>query len=141
MADLFSSSPNVQVAPRPAGSDDASSQALAEALSSSMVLLRVLVFALVLAFVFSCVFTVKPNEAAIVLRFGRPRGVGEEAVLKQGLHWALPRPIDEIVKIPIGESLVVRSSLAWYQVDPAQEIEGKLPDATPSLRPGVDGMS
>lgn len=139
MADLFSSSPNVQVAPRPAGSDDASSQALAEALSSSMVLLRVLVFALVLAFVFSCVFTVKPNEAAIVLRFGRPRGVGEEAVLKQGLHWALPRPIDEIVKIPIGESLVVRSSLAWYQVDPAQEIEGKLPDATPSLRPGVDG--
>lgn len=139
MAELFTQPPEVRVAPRPAGSDDASSQALSEALGSSMVLVRILLVALLAAFVFSCVFTVKPNEVAIVLRFGQPRGSGSDAVLKQGLHWALPRPIDEIVKIPIGESLVVRSTLAWYQIDPALEATGKLPDATASLRPGVDG--
>lgn len=139
MADLFSTPPGPQISPRPFGSDDASSQALAEALSSSMLLVRLLLIALLVAFVFSCVFTVKPNEAAIVLRFGAPRGVGEEAVLHQGLHWALPRPIDEIVKVPVGESLVVRSTLAWYELDPALEVAGKLPEATSSLRPGVDG--
>ncbi len=139
MADLFSMSPEVRVSPQPSGSDDPSSQALSEALGSSMILLRLLVLALLVAFVFSCVFTVKPNEAAVVLRFGRPRGEGMEAVLRQGLHWALPRPIDEIVKIPVGESLMVRSTIAWYEVDPALEVAGKLPEASPSLRPGVDG--
>jgi hypothetical protein len=53
-------------------SDDASSQALSEALGSSLVLIRLLGALLLAAFVFSCVFTVKPNEVAVVLRFGKP---------------------------------------------------------------------
>ncbi|NDD65231.1 MAG: hypothetical protein EBZ36_14835, partial [Acidobacteria bacterium] len=84
--------------------DDASSQALSEALGSSLLIVRLLAVVLAAAFVFSCVFTVNPNEVAVVLRFGKPVGEGSEQILKQGLHWALPYPIDEIVRIPIGES-------------------------------------
>jgi membrane protease subunit HflK len=128
---------------RPTGSpvptEDASSQALNEALGSSLLLVRVMAVVLAAAFVFSCVFTVNPNEVAVVLRFGKPVGTGSDQVKRQGLHWAFPYPIDEIVRIPIGESKVIRASGAWYAVSPEEEAAGITPQGNPSLTPGVDG--
>jgi membrane protease subunit HflK len=138
MADSQPNPGGIQISPGSAPSD-ASSQALSEALGSSMVLVRVLLIALIAAFVFSCVFTVNPNEVAIVLRFGQPRGTGSEILLKQGLHWALPRPIDEIVRIPVGESRTIKATNGWYLEDPELVIAGRLPEAKGSLTPGVDG--
>lgn len=123
----------------PVPSEDASSQALNEALGSSMLLVRVLAIILGAAFVFSCVFTVNPNEVAVVLRFGKPVGSGAEQIRRQGLHWAFPYPIDEIVKIPIGESKVIRATNAWYAMSPEDEAAGAQPQPNPSLAPGVDG--
>jgi len=97
-------------------SDDASSQALSEALGSSLVLIRLLGALLLAAFVFSCVFTVKPNEVAVVLRFGKPVGEGRDILRTNGLHFALPYPIDEIVRIGVGDSKIVRATKAWYAV-------------------------
>jgi len=63
---------------------DAGSQALSEALRSSFAIVRFVMFLLVLVFLASGFFTVKPNERAIILRFGKPRGEGEKALLGPG---------------------------------------------------------
>jgi len=121
------------------GMDDASSQALSEALGSSFLLVRILVFVLIAAFVISCVFTVNPNEVAVVLRFGKPVGVGREMIKSQGLHFAFPYPIDEIVRIRNGEALTAMSRTSWYQVDPGEEIANKEPEPKERLNPAADG--
>lgn len=140
MADPKPASGNLKLTPTPVTSlDDASSQALNEALGSSFFVVRLLMVALLALFVISCVFTVEPNQVAVVLRFGKPVGTGPDMLLKQGLHWALPAPIDEIVRIPVGESKSVRAKNAWYAISPEEEAAGSLPSANPTLRPGVDG--
>jgi modulator of FtsH protease HflK len=128
----------VTTAPVP-GADDASSQALSEALGSSLLLVRLLVVVLAVAFVFSCVFTVNPNEVAIVLRFGKPVGRGQDQIRKQGLHWAFPYPIDEIVKVRVGESKTLRATNTWHATTAEMEAQGLPPIVNPSLTPGVDG--
>ena len=133
------SSGNLKQTNAPVPSDDASSQALNEALGSSLLLIRILAIVLAGAFIFSCVFTVNPNEVAIVLRFGRPVGEGSNQIKRQGLHWAFPYPIDEIVKVQIGESKVIRATGAWYAISPEDEAAGLQPQANAALTPGVDG--
>lgn len=133
------SSGNLRPTNSPVPSDDASSQALNEALGSSLLLIRVLAIVLAGAFLFSCVFTVNPNEVAVVLRFGKPVGEGSEQTKRQGLHWAFPYPIDEIVKIQIGESKSIRATAAWYAISPEDEAAGLQPQANAALTPGVDG--
>src|SRR2546425_996808 len=81
----------------PSNVEDPSAQALSDALRSSFNIVKFLMGLLVAAFIVSGIFTVKPNQVAVVLRFGKPRGTGPEQLLKPGLHWALPYPIDEIV--------------------------------------------
>jgi len=88
---------------------DAGSQALAEALRSSFAIVRVVMVVLVALFVFSGFFTVGPQEKAIILRFGKPQGEGDKALLGAGAHWAFPYPIDEVVKVPITEIQQVKS--------------------------------
>ncbi len=119
--------------------EDASSQALAEALKSSFWIVRVMMIGLVVIFVASGVFTVNPNEVAVVLRFGKPAGTGSEQLLQPGLHFALPYPIDEVVRIPVGQSHSASSTVGWYAISPQEQAAGIKPAAYPYLRPGVDG--
>lgn len=120
---------------------DSGSQALAEALRSSFAVVRVVMVLLVAVFLGSGFFSVEPQEKAIILRFGRPVGEGEEALLGAGLHWALPYPIDEIVKVPITEIQILRSTVGWYAITPEQEQAGNEPLPGPSLNPAVDGYA
>ena len=53
---------------------------------------------MVLAFFGSGFFTVGPQEKAVILRFGKPVGEGQKALLRPGLHWSFPYPIDEVVQ-------------------------------------------
>src|SRR4051812_8331661 len=80
---------------------DAGSQALTEALRSSFAIVRIVMVILVLVFLGSGFFKVEPNEKAMILHYGKPRGEGEgvKALLGPGLHWAYPYPIDEVKKI------------------------------------------
>src|ERR1039458_6135974 len=80
---------------------DAGSQALAEALHSSFAIVKVVMFALFAVFLCSGFFKVEPDQRAIILRFGKPVGEGEKALLGPGLHWSFPYPIDEIEKVSI----------------------------------------
>ncbi len=121
----------------PAPAEDAATRALAEALGSSFKIVKLLMFALVVVFIGSGIFTVNPGEVAVILRFGRPVGVGADQMLKPGLHWAFPYPIDEVMKIAVGQSRTVVGRAPW-----APDLDN--PNAVsmgPVLRPGIDGCA
>jgi membrane protease subunit HflK len=126
---------------RPALIEDAGALALEEALRTSFKFIKFIMVILVVAFVFSGMFIVKPNEVAIRLHFGRPVGTGSEQLLKPGLHWAFPYPIDEIVRIPVGQSHTLVSRTGWYAVTPEEEASGQSPPPMPYLQAGVDGYT
>ena len=121
---------------------DAGSQALSEALRSSFGIIKFVMVLLIVLFLASGIFTVGPQERAIIVRLGRPVGEGEKALLGPGLHYSLPYPIDEYIKVPITAIQKVKSSVGWYAVTPAQELAGEdriaLPVTSP-LNPEVDG--
>jgi modulator of FtsH protease HflK len=123
----------------PVAVEDAGTRALAEALRASFALVKLMTIGLVIAFIVSGIFTVNPNEVAVLLRFGRPVGVGTDQLLTPGLHWKLPYPVDEVVRIPVGESRTLTSTTGWYFVTPEEEASGTDPMRLPYLRPGVDG--
>ena len=121
--------------------EDAGAKALADALSSSFKFVKAMMIILVVVFLGSGIFTVNPNEVALVLRFGKPVGTGADQILNQGLHWSFPYPVDEIVRIPIGESRTIDATNCWYRITPDMEVSGALPMELASLQPGVDGYA
>ena len=123
----------------PVTADDAGSQALAEALDSSFAIVKIVMVLMVVAFFCSGFFTVGPQEKAVILRFGKPVGEGQKALLTSGLHWSLPYPIDEVVRIPITEIQKVSSNNGWYFTTPEAELSGEEMLAGASLNPAVDG--
>jgi membrane protease subunit HflK len=127
--------------PNPAVIEEVGSRALSDALRSSFVIVKILMVGLVILFFFSGIFTVPSQERAIILRFGKPVGSGDEQLLGPGLHWSFPSPIDEIVRIPIGEVQTVNSSAGWYQTTPEQEAAGNEQATTSTLNPAVDGYT
>ncbi|HEY2329169.1 MAG TPA: protease modulator HflK [Verrucomicrobiae bacterium] len=118
---------------------DAGSQALAEALRSSFVIVKIAMAALVIIIFAAGFFTVGPQEKAIILRFGKPIGEGQKMLLGAGLHWSLPYPMDEVVRIPITEIQKVKSTVGWYFTTPEMELAGTEPPAGASLNPQIDG--
>jgi membrane protease subunit HflK len=135
------SDPALPETPPPMVAEDAGSQALAEALHSSFAIVRVIMVILVVVFFGSGVFTVPSQQKAIVLRFGRPIGTGQEQLLGPGLHWSLPYPIDEVVRIPISQIQTVISTTGWYATTPEAEASGSEPEPGPSLNPAADGYT
>jgi membrane protease subunit HflK len=123
------------------GVEDAGAQALSEALRSTSTIVKFLMAGLVAAFIFSGVFTVKPNQVAVKLRLGKPVGVGAAQLLKPGLHWKLPYPIDDVVLIPVGESHTVTSTAGWYAQTPEEAVSRRKPQPKGMLQAGVDGYT
>ncbi len=109
----------------PVAANDAGSQALAEALRSSFVIVKIVMMLMVVVFFFRGFFQVGPQEKAVILRFGKPVGEGQKALLTSGLHWSLPYPIDEVVRIPITEIQKVSSNNGWYFTTPEAELSGE----------------
>ncbi len=132
-------------APAPVTPDDPGSQALAEAMRSSFAIVKFLMVALVLLFLASGIFQVGPQEKAVILRFGKPIGTGQQALLGPGLHWSFPYPIDEVVKIPYKEVQNVSSTVGWFYMTPQQkaayQATGNLPPGSGTLNPVVDGYA
>jgi membrane protease subunit HflK len=120
---------------------DAGSQALTEALRSSFAIVKFVMVLLVLIFLGSGFFKVEPNERAMILRFGKPVGVGTQALLGPGLHWSFPYPIDDVVKVSVTGIQKVNSTVGWYATTPEQELAGTEPMAGPSLNPAADGYT
>lgn len=118
---------------------DPGSRAIEEALQSSFVIVKIVMFLLVVLFLFSGVRIVGPQERAVILHYGKPVGVGAEQLLGPGLHWAYPYPIDEVIKVPVGEVQSVTSSTGWYSTSPAQEAANGGAPQSASLNPATEG--
>ncbi len=118
---------------------DTGSMALADALRSIFLVLKFVMVGVVIAFLLSGWFMVESNEVAVVMRFGKPVGAGDLALKRPGLHVAFPYPIDEIVRIPVGESHSVSSSTGWYFISAEDAALGRKPSEFQELMPGVDG--
>lgn len=125
----------------PVSVEDAGSQALADALRSSFAIVKIIMLVLVAAFFFSGIFTVPSQSVAVILRFGKPIGEGQDSLLQPGLHFAFPYPIDEVVIVPIGQSHAVSSTVGWFATTPTLEAAGEDPPAGESLNPAIDGYA
>ncbi len=123
------------------GVEDASAQALSEAFGTSFRIVKFLMAVLVLVFLSSGMFVVQPNEQAIVLRFGRPVEAQGEQLRKPGWHWAWPYPINEVVRIPIGQIQTVTSTAGWHATTPEMEALNQDPAPEGILRPERDGYT
>ena len=116
-----------------AGELDAGSKSLSDALRISFFVLKIVMVVLVVLFFSSGVFTVGPDERAMVLRFGEIRGdTAEKRILSPGLHWAIPYPVEEVIKFP-GKNTIERLPIDgfWYN-----ETQNAAPQA---LNPVTEG--
>jgi membrane protease subunit HflK len=93
---------------------DAAGRSLSEALRTSFIILKIIMIVLVIVFLISGFKTVGPDEQALVLLFGNIRGTGEERILGPGLHWTLPYPIEEIVRITVAKKVNLAIDSFWY---------------------------
>ncbi len=121
---------------------DAAGKSLSEALRISFIVLKVIMIVLVVAFLASGFKSVEPDENALVLRFGKIRGVGEERLLGPGLHWIFPYPIDEIVRIPVAKKVDLTVRSFWYYQSQERMLSEPSIEKTrvlPELDPTKDG--
>lgn len=108
---------------------------LARALRMSFGALKIIVGGLVAYYIiFSGLFTVKQDEVAIILRWGKIVGVGEGRVLQPGFHWSFPEPIDTIVRIPVRKVKSLGIEEFW-----SAELDNPQMSAPESLIPYLHG--
>ena len=115
---------------------------LASALKVSFILLKIIMVVLIALFLVSGFRTVGHDEQALVLRFGKIRGLGENRILGPGLKWVLPYPVDEIIKLPVQRKINVPLSLFWYYQKPGDEMGEAVNEKSyvpPKLNPLTDG--
>lgn len=123
---------------------DAAGKSLSEALRISFIVLKVIMAVLILAFLASGFKTVGSAEQALILRFGKIRGVGEKRVLKPRTwpYWVFPYPIDTMVKIPVEKKVDLAVRSFWYyqtKEDMLSEPSIKKTRFLPELDPVKDG--
>ena len=129
----------------PAAELDPASKSLSEALRISFITLKIIMIVLVVLFLMSGFETVGSDEQALVLRFGKIRGVGKNKILKPRAwpYWVFPYPIEEIVKIPVGKKVDLPIRSFWYyqsKQDLLDESQGKTrPLRNETLDPITDG--
>ncbi len=131
-----------QDAQRPSGPGGGEA-ALQDALRVSFRVLRFVMVILVVVYVFSGIRVVPQDEKAVVLIFGKIRGVGEDRVRGPGFFWTWPAPIAEIVPVKTEQVRVLDTrGVFWYFVDPLTppDMEGNFPSG-PTLDPTRDGYT
>ena len=106
------------------GSDGQKS--LQKTLRLGYISLKVATLILLISYLLSGVFVVNPDENVIILRFGRVVGkTKDQQVITSGrCHWAWPKPIDEIVRVPVKRVRTIHSNYFWYNRDSITEKPG-----------------
>jgi len=104
------------------------------ALRLSFHFLKILVGILVIIYLLSGFFTVKQDEVAVILRWGKIKGIGEERILKPGFHWSFPEPIDKVVRIPVKKVKSIELEEFW-----SPDLDKKNISPSPFLIPWLHG--
>ena len=114
-------------------------KALAKAFRLAFVVLTIIMIMLVVFFVISGFETVKSDEQAIVLRFGKIRGVGENRILKPRPwpYWVFPYPIETIIKVPVVKKVDLDIGSFWY-FQTKEELLPEGPKSKPWIAPKLD---
>ncbi|MCH8881760.1 MAG: hypothetical protein IID34_17980 [Planctomycetes bacterium] len=79
---------------------DAPNQSLADALRASFQILKVVLIIVIVLYLASGVQCLEQNEKALVLRLGR---IQDKVEGPGGLVFTFPRPIDQLIKVPVTE--------------------------------------
>ncbi len=124
---------------RPMDEFDPGVKSLSEALRISFIILKVIMVVLVILFLAWGFRMVAPDEQAIVLRFGRIQGIGENRILGPGPHWVFPYPIEEIVKINVEKKPNLPINSFWYFQRPEELLNKDRARIEPTLNPLRDG--
>lgn len=104
-----------------------------EAFASALKSFRWVGAALFIAYLLSATILVQPGEVALVLRFGKLHGATrEEQVRRPGLLFALPFPIDRVIRVPVKEEGEVFIDDLWKSLNDT----GPLVDAINPLKEG-----
>lgn len=116
--------PSEVAAPEAQSALDLAGQSLGNALRLSFHILTAVIIILALLFFARGIFTIQPDQKALVLRFGR---ADKGRVMDQGMHYAYPYPIDEVISIWI-KPRKVEVNTFWPKVEEVtkeQVIKGK----------------
>jgi membrane protease subunit HflK len=116
---------------------DAAGKSLSDALRISFIFLKGIMVLLIIIFLASGFRTVESDEQALVLRFGKIRGIGKERLLGPGLHWVFPYPIDKIVKIPVEKRVNFPTNSFWYY-QTTDELLGRTPTTSVRVPANLD---
>ncbi len=92
------------------------------ALKVSFSLLKIIMIILVVVFVGSGFRVIGSDERALVLRFGKIRGVGEDRLLSPGQKLLFPYPVHEVIKIPTEKKFALGINTFWYYQKPGEEM-------------------
>jgi len=95
---------------------DPGQRSLNDSLKVSFFILKLIMLAMVIVYLCSGIFFVKNGEVAIVLRFGAIVGSAVSDQVKETgkLHFALPYPIDQIIRIPTNERQFELNDEFWF---------------------------
>ncbi len=93
---------------------DTAGKSLTRALQLSFTILKLIMVGVAILFLLSGIVQIQPGEQALRLFFGRVQGMDEDPLLKPGIHFAFPKPIHEIVRIPVEKVQTLPIESFWY---------------------------
>jgi membrane protease subunit HflK len=113
-------------------------KSLMKTLAAAFFFLRILIFILLVVYLLSGVFYVDQDEQAYVVRWGKL----DEQIRESGnFYFALPKPIDEVVRVPVRQAKTIVLDEFWYNEESNAMLDPSKPTAPPSgpLVAGTDG--
>jgi len=118
---------------------DAAGKSLTQALHVSFQILKGIMVFLLIVFACSGIFQVQQDEEALRLHFGQIKGPAEDPVLKPGIQFAWPEPIDEVIRIPVARELSIPIDSFWYYESPQEKLNPTKQPVSGPLDPLKDG--
>ncbi len=114
---------------------DTAGEALNEALRSSFKILKLIIIIVGILYLCSGAVILDQNEKAVVMRFGKlqpdEQGPG-------GFYFNLPRPFDEIIRVPVAEKRTTTVLAQYVELKEGQESAREVRRSGP-LDPQLDG--
>lgn len=120
---------------------DPAQESLVQALHSGFWVLRIIMVVLIVAYLLSGAYKVESGEQWLVVRLGKlVVGADGSPVIRSGVHFGLPDPFDQKIKLPGAQNRLTIDSFSFKRRD---EDRGKsLAESTPAsdvIKAGEDG--
>jgi membrane protease subunit HflK len=113
-------------------------KSLMKTLAAAFFFLRILIFVLLVVYLLSGVFYVDQDEQAYIVRWGKL----DDQIRESGsFYFALPKPIDEVVRVRVRQAKTIVLDEFWYGEEKNAMADPSKP-TTPSQGPlvaGIDG--